>query len=188
MKEKEEENVLREIAQESMNDKEKKVSLWWRVVLLMVTVIMIFFLVSYIFTTYPLESILLGSFDSTRFRENSLQLENFTVYFENNTTQSIGSLYLQEQEVEFSLCLQGYKEDENYYITSSYQPKMYQQTFSQVRFEACSQDTLIIFHTHPYKHCVASKTDLDTLRKTQEQNPETLMLIMCEKEKASMYK
>ncbi len=74
-----------------------------------------------------------------------------------------------------------------YHITSFYFPKMYRQLFNQVVFESCSPETLILLHTHPYKRCSASSTDLNTLRTAQQANPDVLMMVLCEKERVAVY-
>ena len=116
-----------------------------------------------------------------------LILPEFSILFENNTALALESLYLQEQREEFSVCLQGTYENKIYTITSLYQPQTYQRTFSHVTFEACSSDTLIMLHSHPYKRCIASQTDLDTLAESKERNSKILMVVMCEPRRFAVY-
>jgi len=112
--------------------------------------------------------------------------------FENNTQIILEQIYTQEQEqnlVETSVCLSGYTQDNNskYYISSLFYPEIYEQSFNHVNFESCPNDTLIMLHTHPYKRCLASKTDIKTLNNVKKNSPNTIMIVMCENNKFSVY-
>ena len=61
------------------------------------------------------------------------------------------------------------------------------QTYTEVSFKACPDDTLIMLHTHPFKHCEASRTDLNTLRKQKRVNENLLMIVMCEDNRYVIY-
>lgn len=150
-------------------------------------ILLVLLIISYVFVSFPIDKIIAGKLASDLLQENILSAGNLTVIFENGTDQRLQALYHEEQKVEFSACLGGTKEGNMYIITSLYQPKMFQQSFNHVSFEPCSAETLLILHTHPYKSCIASATDLNTLRKTQERNPDTLMIVMCEPRRLSVY-
>ncbi len=147
-------------------------------------ILLIFLITSYVIVGYPLAPIIAGQLESKPLFDNRLQVDGIEISFTSDVLQEINQMYLDEQEVEFSLCLQGEKTQQGnvveYQIDALYQPTQFTQSFGHVTFEPCSQDTLIIFHTHPYKSCLASNTDINTLAKTQEKNPDTIMLIMCE--------
>ena len=72
-------------------------------------------------------------------------------------------------------------------IISFYQPDVYEESVSHVSFEPCSPDTTIMLHTHPYKRCIASDTDMNTLSETKKNNPEVIMVVMCEAKRFSVY-
>jgi len=57
----------------------------------------------------------------------------------------------------------------------------------KVALVPCSAETKIMLHSHPYKSCVASDTDINTLAKTKKSNPDFLMVIMCEPARFSVY-
>lgn len=156
--------------------------------LLAMGIFVIILLLSYIFVTFPVADILQGKWQSSRLEGNTLNVDNLLIQFQNRTEETLQSLYFQQQKNELSLCLQGHKEGNTYQITSLYQPTMYQQSFNHVTFESCSAETIIILHTHPYLRCAASSLDLATLRKTQQQNPETLMVVMCSPKRFAVYK
>ena len=144
-------------------------------------------MLSYVFVTFPIDNILASKIESTPLIDNILEIEELKIIFEDNTYETLKELYIEEQTVEFSACLQGEIIDNNYIINSLYQPTMFEQSLRHVRFEPC-KETLIILHTHPYKSCLASQTDINTLKETQKQNQETIMLIMCEPDRFSIYK
>ncbi len=150
-------------------------------------ILMIILMVSYIFVSYPVGEIIIGQIESDPLDENKIDLEDFTIFFTKEVQEELQETYLSEQKVEFSVCLLGDKVNENYVITSLYQPKMFAQTFNHVRFEPCSVETKIMLHSHPYKSCVASETDINTLAKTKESNPNVLMVVMCEPARFSVY-
>jgi proteasome lid subunit RPN8/RPN11 len=161
-----------------------------KIILFAVSVFLILLMSSWVLVTYPVGNIIEGWFASTPLEDNKLVLDGFTIVFENNVQKELRKLYLEEQKVEFSVCLQGVKEkskeQDTYKIHSLYVPVMFEQTFNHVSFEPC-KDSLIILHSHPYKSCIASETDLNTLNSTQQVTPETVMVVMCEPERFSVY-
>src|SRR3989338_3423814 len=130
----------------------------------------LFLLASFIFLSYPIDNIIISKLESQSPIANTLIIDNIKIIFEQQTQQ-------QHQEQQKTL----------YRITSLYTPKMYQQTFNHVVFEPCNKDTLIMLHSHPYKSCLASATDINTLQKTKQQNPNILMIVMCEPQRFSVY-
>ncbi|MBU1112108.1 MAG: hypothetical protein ABIG93_04875 [archaeon] len=158
-----------------------------KLILLGASILMIFLMFSFIFVTFPIDNIIKSALESDPLEGNVIDTGQFQIIFENGTEKELETWYLGEQETEFSTCLQGYLIDGDYYITDMYQPEMYLQTFNHVQFESCSEDTIIMLHTHPYKSCLASDTDLETLEKTRDYNPDVLMVIMCEPDKFSVY-
>ena len=142
---------------------------------------------SFTFVTYPIDHIIAGKLESHTPIAHTLLVEDLTIIFEQNTDEQLQTLYLQQQKVEFSICLSGTKEEKTYHITNLYTPQMYQQTFNHVTFEPCNKNALIMLHSHPYKSCLASDTDINTLKKTQTENPNIIMIVMCEPQRFSVY-
>lgn len=158
-----------------------------RIILFLIGIFLMVLMLSYIFATFPIADIIQGKTQSALLQGNMLILPEFSIVFENNTADELESLYLREQREEFSVCLQGTYENNLYSITSFYQPTTYQRTFSHVTFESCDAQTLIMLHSHPYKRCAASQTDLETLQKSQAENPAMLMVVMCEPGRLAVY-
>ncbi|MBS3127161.1 hypothetical protein J4228_03275 [Candidatus Woesearchaeota archaeon] len=159
-----------------------------KIYLIGVSVFLTLLMISFVFVTFPIDDIIVSLFDSTLLEDNTLELDEFTIFFLNETDEELQNIYLHQQDVEFSVCLQGFIEQGDYYITSLYQPVMHEQKFDHVSFEPCSAESLLLLHSHPYKRCTASDTDLATLKKTQERNPDTLMVVMCEPRRFAVYK
>ncbi len=159
-----------------------------KAILLCIGVFLVLLMFSYIFATFPIGDIIQGKAQSTLLQGNMLILPEFLIIFQNNTAGELELLYLQEQREEFSVCLQGKYENNIYSVTSLYQPTTYRRTFSHVSFESCNAETVIMLHSHPYKRCTASQTDLDTLQKSQEHNPAMLMVVMCEPRRLAVYR
>ncbi len=157
-----------------------------RTLLVLGCVIMLALVLSAFLVVYPVGDIIHGKLQSTLLEDDVLRLEEFTIYFENGTARQLEELYLEEQEAEFSVCLQGKRENRDYYVASLYVPRIYRQAFNQVSFEPC-KGSLIILHTHPYKSCLASAQDMRLLEKSQEENPDALMVVMCEPRRFSVY-
>ncbi|PIN74198.1 hypothetical protein COV20_01125 [Candidatus Woesearchaeota archaeon CG10_big_fil_rev_8_21_14_0_10_45_16] len=166
---------------------EERPSRWKKPLLFMLGMFMIFLTVSYIIVGYPISSIIEGQLESDALQNNVLNLDSFSLIFINDTEKTLQSLYFSEQKVEFSVCLSGYLQDDDYYITSLYQPAMFEQAFDHVSFEPCSTESLIFLHTHPYKSCIASDTDINTLKKMKARNNDVLMVVMCEPDRFSVY-
>lgn len=164
----------------------KKDSKLAKALLLSLGLITIILMVTYIFSVFPLADIIKSRLESELLEDDRLELAEFSIYFEEGTAEWLESMYFQEQKNEFSVCLLGSQREGNYYINSLYRPEQ-RQSFNQVVFAPCSPVALIILHTHPYKRCAASETDLRTLNKTKERNPEVLMVVMCEVKRFSVY-
>lgn len=197
-KEREKDTVLQDLEKHPLSDQElssllprlKKTYLW------LVGIIAVILMLSYLFVTFPLADIIIGRVDSQLLSHTTLKTKDVIIEFEPLILQQLQSYYLTNQQTEFSMCMGGRVEgriegagvgNTNYQITSLYFPPMYKRLFNQVIFEPCSADTLILLHSHPYKRCSASATDLKTLKKAQQENPSTLMIVMCEQERFSVY-
>tara|TARA_Y100000034_G_C6688057_1_gene302808 strand:+ start:71 stop:580 length:510 start_codon:yes stop_codon:yes gene_type:complete len=163
---------------------EEKPSIWYRVIILLMGLFLIFLMISWTFVTYPIGNILEGMLVSEKSVDNTLSFGNITLSFEGNTMDKLKQTYLNNQEKEFSVCLIGNGNE----IASLYQPKTYSSSFNHVTSEPCSEDTLIMLHSHPYKSCIPSQTDLNTLKKAQERNPKLLMIVMCEPNRFNVVK
>ena len=158
---------------------------------LMVGAILIAVLVmSYIFVTFPIGSIIEGQVESAAISGDVVIYGNISIAFENSTGDALKKDYFGQQKNEFSLCLLGNVEKNKnltYHVKTFYRPETVSKSFSEVVFRPCSADTIILLHTHPYKSCLASEEDIRTLNESKKLNPDVIMAIMCEPERFSVY-
>ena len=149
---------------------------------------LILLMVSFTFATFPIADIIVGKSASHNLLENELNIGDIKVILSEQVRTQLQQKYLQEQGKEIVSCLQGTKESNNYIITSAYTPKIFQQTFNHVQFSPCSEDSIILLHSHPFQRCRASQTDIHTLQENQERNEDLAMLIMCDLNRFAFYR
>ena len=113
-------------------------------------------------------------------------MEGDSIIFLENTHLLLKEEYLNNEHVEISVCLQGYKEI-IYYVTSLYFPEIIEQSVDHVKFRQCPKETIIWLHSHPYNKCIASEQDILTLKKQKEISEDILMLIMCSTNQFNAY-
>ncbi len=187
-----ERKIHEEIAREAALAVHEKTPWYYHIGVKILSVMMAIMFVLWIVAGFPVGGIIRGQIESTPLEEGVLKLDNFTLEFDDVVLSELLTLYYANQAEEFSVCLSGeFSENlifkDSYYIDSLYVPEMYEQSYSHVRFESCDSSTIVMLHTHPYKSCLASSTDLDTLASSQEFNPDMVMLVMCEPERFSVY-
>jgi hypothetical protein len=171
------------IPKETIEDRE---SIWKKIILVSTSIILILLVVSYILASYPLFTIISSLSESKSAKNEIIVMNDFSVLFTENTYEELQEYYNKDLSVEMAVCLKGIKV-ENYTIDEIYQPRIIDQTFSHVLFEPCSKDTLILLHSHPFRKCIASEQDLLTLNAIKQDNNDSLMIIMCEPDRFSVY-
>lgn len=182
------EDDLKEITEEDLLKDEPVINpKLKRILVIFVSLLMIFLIASFIYIKFPIFGVLLGQTQSRSLQGNVLTLKGVNVFLEGNSLNEIINTYEHNPSVETSLCLEGESQGNNYFINRAYEPKILSQSYTHVTHESCSADTIILFHTHPYKSCLASDMDLDTLKRNQISKPKTIMIIMCEPNRFSLY-
>jgi hypothetical protein len=181
------EEDLRDIREEDLLRKKGTNPRTKKIILLLVGIFAVLLMFSFIYIEFPVFNILFGQLESRPLQENTISAGNITVVFSTDALNSIRSYYDRNQKTEISLCLSGSTDGRTYFIDGVYKPITLSQSFSRVVHEPCNASTLIDFHTHPYKSCVASDVDLENLARTKLNNPEAVMLIMCEPARFSVY-
>jgi len=180
------------IIKENIEEQEEKDSPIKKIIILIVAIFLILLIISFTITQYPIGEILQGQASSVSIKDNKLITKELEIIFLNNTENILSDLYNQEQEinlVETSTCVLGEKINEKTYIINSiFYPEITEQSFRHVQFSSCPMNTLVMLHTHPYKHCLASKTDIATLEKVKKANSNIIMIVMCEQNRYSIYK
>lgn len=187
------EEDLQSLDESELLEEERKISPSVRkAIIIFGGLLIIFLFLSLIYLQYPLFNVIHGQIESKNVNNNILQLRDFSIIFSDTALSNIRDSFSVNQKVETSRCLKGAlretSDGKTYFITDVYTPKIYDQSFREVISQPCSNDTLIMFHTHPYKSCVASDTDLNTLKKAKEANPDIIMVVMCEKNRFAVYR
>ena len=179
MKPKFEEDVKEEVTEEYSATK--------KILAIITGIFIAVLIISFVFVNFPIADILAGRSESKIISNNTINLGNFSIVLENGTYDELRLLYFDNPKTEIAACLIGKKEGSFYLIESLYIPKIYSKTFSEVIFGPCSNSTIIMLHSHPYQHCIASDTDINTLNQTKQENPNIIMVIMCEAKRFAVY-
>lgn len=170
---------------ETQDEVEEK-SLTHKIAIAFTGFILIVLIASFTFVTFPIGDILASKSESDLIINQVVIADNLKIVFSNLAYSKLQEHYSSNKRVEVSLCLQGEKINNTYEISDLYKPKQ-EQAFSHVSFEPCLQETLILLHTHPKSRCIASATDINTLRSSQSVNSDVLMVVMCEENRLSVY-
>jgi len=159
-----------------------------RIFIITTSIFLIILFLTYLLPGYDLLSILEGKIVSNRLIDLQLTLRNGNkVVFTNEAYLKLKDIYLKNQRTEFSSCLLGYKENNNYRVTDLYIPKTHQKTVFEVASELCNKDTIIALHSHPYKHCIFSSQDINYYNNFKEVNPEGMIGLICELNRFTFY-
>ncbi len=101
--------------------------------------------------------------------------------------EQLREIYLNQQTKEFSVCLQGKKEDMTYKITGLEIPNTYEQETFHVVADLCDSATLIALHSHPYQKCIFSEADIAYYQAFAKINKDGLIGVMCEPTRFGFY-
>ncbi|MBW2998038.1 hypothetical protein KY321_00735 [Candidatus Woesearchaeota archaeon] len=177
---KEEREIIREAEQEAEHDELFSHDRHKKYFLHIIAGFVLIITLAYFLLSMPTFQNFLGLIESQNTDDNIFVHKNKTIVFPENILEFLQENYDKQAEHESIYCLKGNISKNQYLISSLYQPKIISQTYTNVRFEPCAQDTLIILHTHPIRECLPSKTDIDTLRNFQIKNSDAIMSIMCD--------
>jgi hypothetical protein len=160
--------------------------LWKKILIAITGTLLLALIISYFLVSFPIYSILESKYESVEIIENVITLDKFLIIFEDDTYTQLKELYSENLEAETSVCLKGTK-SQDYFISEIYEPDIIEQSYSHVSFRPCSEGTIIVLHTHPYKRCIASRQDLKMLKGLKERNEDALIMIMCEPTRFTIY-
>ncbi len=159
----------------------------WKKVLIGITGLFLLFLIlSYFLISYPVYPILASLFESKVAENKTIEFDKFSIIFTDDNYDRLQTYYHHDLSVEMVVCLKGIIEN-NYIIDEIYQPEIIEQTYNHVTFKPCSSDTLILLHSQPFRHCIASEQDMKTLDIIKNRNKDSIMVIMCEPDRFSLY-
>ena len=165
----------------------EKESIWKKGIIRALAIFLVFLIVSYILASYSIFPIISSLSESQIAKNETIELNEFSIIFTDNTYEQLQEYYHKDISVEMAICLKG-EINKDYIINEIYQPEVVEQTVSHVSFKPCSSDTIILLHSQPFRHCIASQTDLTTLNNIKQRNPNSIMVIMCEPNRFSVYR
>jgi proteasome lid subunit RPN8/RPN11 len=180
-------NLLEGMTEEQLlKEFPEKPSKWKKILTLSIALFLIFLMISYAWVNYDLDDIIVSLLKSKTLEENKIEInETTSLTFKEKTYQTLLKNYLENQDKEFKACLLGIIKENNYEVTEIIIPEMIEQSFNQVISKSCPEKTIAELHSQPYRRCLESEQDLKT--KELIDKPETLMIIMCEKDRFKTY-
>ena len=151
-----------------------------------ISIFLLGLILSYLLLGYPIYPIIASNYDSHSIEGNTIFTEDANIVFLVDTYDILKEHYLKNEEVEISACLNGYVEN-NYFIEEVFFPEVITKSVNSITFKSCPEETIIWLHSHPYKKCIASKQDLNTLDKQKNNNKKIAMVIMCSETQFNIY-
>lgn len=138
----------------------------------------------------PVQHVIEGQLSSQSIQGAVLQLSDMQIVFTGNTSTVLPLIYEENQFdklQETAICLEGEHKENTYVVSGIFYPEIIDQSFDHVSFTSCPSDTIVMLHTHPYKNCKVSETDIATYKKVSQYNPDVLMVVMCEENRYTVY-
>lgn len=159
-----------------------------RILTVCIALVLLLLLLVYLVPGYDLLSILEGRIVSTQITDLTIILQDGRkIIFQKEVYEALQKIYVDNQKTEFSVCLQGEKQENTYKITGLSVPRTYEQDVFHVRAELCSKETLIALHSHPYKKCIFSEADIRYYNSFANINKDGLIGLMCEPTRFAFY-
>lgn len=177
------------VQENETEEKQEKPPIFKKVLLGAFTIIVILMLIFYFMTTPLMQGIIIGLFESSTVDRNAADIgQGKMLFFENNTHDLLMGIYDRNPEREFKVCLMGEINDGNYFVNEVFEPKMIYQDADKVVAEPCPDETLVSLHSHPFRQCLPSETDLRNFEALKKVNNNTLMAVMCERGRFNFYR
>tara|TARA_Y100000310_G_scaffold179691_1_gene179658 strand:- start:1660 stop:2229 length:570 start_codon:yes stop_codon:yes gene_type:complete len=154
-----------------------------------IALILLFLFLSILVLGYDLMDILAGKSSSSKLNHGlTLNFNQESIVFSQKSYEKLKNLYLNNQKTEIKVCLTGFKQENNYQVNNIYIPKTKSKSVFQVTSSPCNKETIISLHTHPYKHCIFSKQDIESYESFKNTNKDGIIGIMCEIDRFNFYK
>ncbi len=143
-------------------------------------VFMVLLMVSFIYLGYPVYSYIFGLAGSSKVDslDEAVFRDSVVVSFDEDVLSFLEELYDPFGD-ERAVCLLGEIRGNEYIVSDFYKPVVFDRAWNRVSHEPCGEDTIIMLHTHPFSRCAPSRADETTLRRSQVNNPDLIMLVMC---------
>jgi len=153
-----------------------------------IALFLIFLFISILIFGWNIMGILEGKVESSKLEGFSVEFDDGIVVFDKEVYEELKEIYVENQKTEVKICLKGYKDGEIYYINGLEMPEMYEKSVFHVVSEGCDSETIISMHTHPFKHCIFSKKDIESYELFKEVNEDGIIGLMCEIDRFTFYK
>ena len=171
-------------AEEELLDGKEGLEAWKRILLLISGVLVVLLMLSYVLVSWPLGDIIAGKLVSSVIDDEfSIIVDDVTVEFSEESLKELQQQFLDNEGQEFSVCLLGNVNGNEFMISEIFQPVIHEQSFSHVSSEPYPASALIHLHSHPHKRCIPSEQDLLTFQSFKSVRENALMIVMCEKER-----
>ncbi|MCC7573971.1 hypothetical protein KO361_00060 [Candidatus Woesearchaeota archaeon] len=177
---------LADKSDEELEEEHQSSILFKRIVNVLVASFLVLLMLSFLYLGSPVYSYIFGLAGSSRIDDfNTVVFRNeVIVSFDDETLFFLQELYNPLGD-ERAVCLLGEVKGNEYFVEGYYKPRVFERAWNYVSHAPCSDDTIIMLHTHPFKRCAPSSTDKNTLRNTKFVNPNIIMLVMCGAERFS---
>ncbi len=169
-------------------EEEEKPSIIKKVIIIILAIFLIILILTYLLTNSEIRSIVESLLLSSKISENKVVLKGINITFTNESYDKLISIYNDNLDKEFKVCLYGKIENNNYVIEEVIQPKTYLQTFNSVIADKCDDDALIDLHSHPFRRCIPSDVDVKHYLENKKYNSDLILGVMCEKDRFYFYK
>lgn len=130
------------------------------------------------------QDVLSSLVESRTIINSTIEKDNIKYYFKPDVLDALQKYYVENQDAEFKLCLEGFVKEEGYYITSFYEPVIYFKNPITVHSAICNESTIIDLHSHPLRSCIFSDQDITTYRIL---NRKTIGAVMCDVNRFNFY-
>ena len=172
--------ILDGVEEEAEGYKEPK----WKKPLTMIIAIFLLFLILGYYLVYT--DALIGIIKSKTLQETTLQANDITITFKENSLKVLQEEYVKNEHREIKACLYGEANGKEYKINKIEFPKILSASVIHISTPGCPADAIIDLHSHPINRCVPSQQDINNFARNKQTNPELIMMIMCWKNRFSV--
>ena len=167
---------------------EEKTPLIKKISIIILSVFLIFLVVSYLLTNSIVRNITVGLIESEKIKNYEVKINRTNkLIFTQESYNELMDIFDNNKGVEFKACLKGEIKSGDYYIYLIEIPKTYLQEYNKVIAEPCDENSLVDMHSHPLKHCLPSEQDLINFENFKEKNKNGIMAIMCQRDRFNFY-
>ncbi len=175
--------------QEEIKEDSKILRIIKKAYIIIIALILVLLLIVNTNTGYHLISFFSGKIVSSNLNEDYTFDLKFggKVIFNETIWNDLGYIYDTNRKHEFKVCLTGHKQENSYYVTGLYMPKIYSQDVYSVHSQVCNNETIISLHSHPPLRCIFSEQDIVSYNQFNRINPDPIIGLMCGETRLSFF-